>query len=460
MSRPSRRTAPGAVVAVLSVLAVAAATWALAGSPGAPEPGPTASPGTSVAVVCPAGATAAASLLPLAPDAAPGRTPAGAAGPEVAVDGAPVDLEPGAVLDPEPDDDAAVTLSADGVDRTVLLAATTSVIRPRLAVRACREPAASAWFTGAAAAVAASSTLRLVNADSGPAVAQVTVLSASGEVETVGLRELTVPGGDEVRVDLAEAAPATGELMVEVRATRGRVATYLEDRRGLLAGGRPAFDGIPAQTAPRRSLTVVGLPRGADEHVLVLGNPGPSEVLARVAVVGATGTFEPEGAAVRVPPRSTVSVDLTEAVDGEAAGVRVTADGALTGTVRSQVGADTAYVGPVRPAGEAAGVVLPARLGADGSAALQLSSAGPGRSVTVLTRDAEGEELDRTSVEVPPAATVRTPLPPAARSVVVLDAAGVVRAAVVLGSADGVAVLPVRPVGPAGAGLVVRPGVR
>ena len=138
----------------------------------------------------------------------------------------------------------------------------------RAAVGACAAPRSSWWFTGLGADLDHSSQLVLTNLDPGPSVVDVNVFGPDGEIDTVGTRGITVRPGEATTFSLADVAPQTTELVVNVQASRGRIAVAASDRYAAGAGGpgrfewvggppcRPARSALPAcprQLPPRRS---------------------------------------------------------------------------------------------------------------------------------------------------------------------------------------------------------------
>lgn len=336
------------------------------------------------------------------------------------------------------------------------LTATVAATAPRLSAGRCTAPVSQLWFAGAGGGVEHSSTVQLVNPEEGQAVVAMTVLGTDGPVETAGAREVSVPPGGRVEVDLAEVAPATGELAVRVRTTRGRVGVAVRDRVGP-PGGRPAEDLLPGQERPRRTTVLAGLPTGADEHLLLVANPGDGEVVATVSIVGADGTFTPaERSEVTVPPSTIRSLDVGAEIGRSAAALRVESTGPVVSTVRSRVGADLTYAPVARDLGRQAALALP-----DGPAAvLRLSTDTEEGLAEVVTFDADGAEIGSDDVVVPAAGTVAVDLPAAARLVRVVPRAATVRGAVALSSDDGVATLRLDRLLTRVAEPDVRPGVR
>lgn len=453
MSRTSRASSTrGLLVALVGILAVGGGAWLTADAPArAPERTSAAvAPPVRSSIVCPdpgASGALATAVLPLAVSSPSAR---------VEVGDATVDAAAGVLTVPGADlGDALPVVTSDPA--TPGLAGAVGRTRPRLAATPCVQAGSRAWFTGAGAEVDHAATLELVNPESGPAVVRVRVLGPDGPVETLDMREVSVPPGERVSVELTEAAPAVGEVALEVRTSRGRVAAFVTDRVGVLGAARPATELLPSQATPRRTVVLGGLPARADGHVLVVANPGEFETLATVAVQGADGTFVPEDAAeVRVPPGGTAAVDLGDAVGRPAAAVRVQADAPVTAVVRSRVGADITYAGPVRTLGPAAGAVLPPGT----SATVQLSSVRAAHTVVVQAYAADGTALEQQEVEVPAAGTLAVALPGRARTVVVRDGGTRVRGAVVLRGDTGVAALPLRPGAARGRTPVAVPVVR
>ncbi|MDP3967375.1 MAG: DUF5719 family protein [Nocardioides sp.] len=457
---PARQGARArAVVLVLLVLGLAGSLVVLltANEPPADgEAAPERTPVERIALACPtarSASTVTVGALPL-PDIDPGPVD----GLEVLGEALPIG-RPG-VLEAElprtgPAEERAALVRGEGAAAPGLTA-TVAATSPRLSAARCTAPASRRWFTGAGGGVEHASTLELVNPEEGPAVVSVTVLGAEGPVETAGVREISVPAGGRVEVDLAEVAPATGELAVGVRTTRGRVGVAVRDRLGP-PGTRPAEDLLPGQERPRRTTVLAGLPTGADEHLLLMANPGDDEVVAVVSVVGPGGTFTPaEGAELVVPPGTVRTLDVGGEIGAEVAALRVEATGPVVGTVRSRAGADITYAPVARDLGRRAALALPAGV----AAVLQLSSDSEEGEVEVVTFDADGTEIGRGDVVVPAAGTIAVDLPPRARLVRVSPGATTVRGAVALTSDAGVATLPLDRLVTRVAEPDVRPAVR
>ena len=222
------------------------------------------------------------------------------------------------------------------------------------------------WFTGAGAGLDHSSTLLLANLDPGPAVLDLRVLGPGRR----GARP-SPPAASPVaphsrrRVDLADIAPQTDDLAVEVHTSRGRVVAAVDDscaRRPTARPGqewlrrhRPAEPHAPARRAARRRPTagtlLVANPSDLEAVVDVARRPGrraPSPRPAWTPITVAPGAIEtrrPRPACCR--RKEPVALRLRSRVP-VVASVRVTA------------GDDHAYATPVAPlVGPAAAPVVP-----------------------------------------------------------------------------------------------------
>lgn len=275
----------------------------------------------------------------------------------------------------------------------------------------CGSPQSEQWFTGVAAAAEHYSTLELVNPDGGPAVADVSILGPDGPLDVPALRGVTVPGGQTLRFDLSEVVPSREELVMQVLVSRGRLGVQVADRIDEVGDGVRSRDWVPAQSRPDTSAYLLGLGGKSGERNLVLANPGDSEARVRLEVITKESTFVPaDFDEIRVPPRSSSTVDLTELLGEQAtrgalglhlaatapvtAGLRTVADGDLTHTVAAdQLTTRTA-------------LALPA-----GRARLVLGGADSVGVATYVVFDDEGKELVRERVDVTPGVGLRIKLP-------------------------------------------------
>lgn len=304
------------------------------------------------------------------------------------------------------DDDKSVALGA--------FAGQESRARNWLAWLPCPEPRARWWFVGAGAAtVSHDTTLTITNPRAGQAVLDINVSGSEGPVQGPGLHGITIASGSTQVIDLAKAAPAVGDLAVNIVAKRGLVSVSAADRFAPGFVGKAVQEWLPGQSLPATTVTMTGLPAKPDRATLVVANPRQLEAVVSVHLVGASGTFAPkDNPTLTVPPDSVASVSLEGAFNGEPLSVQVSSDQPVTAAVRTVTGGDVAFATGVRPVRGTTAFAVPS-----GTADVVLSSVGPASSVALTAYAASGKQLADTTVAVPKASSVATRLPAGARYV-------------------------------------------
>ncbi len=283
----------------------------------------------------------------------------------------------------------------------------------------CPEPRARWFFVGGGAGVGHDTVLTVHNPRTGAAVVDIDVFGADGPVDAPRLHGITIEPGDTATYDLADVAPTPGDVAVRVIARRGLVAVSAADSFSPGTVGKPVREWLPAQTVPSMRTTLVGLPAKPATATLIVVNPGQTEALAEVKVIGADGTFSPtEGSSVQVPPRSIAKLPLTRVFDGSPVAIRIESDRSLTATVRSLGGGDLGFATGVRRLRDLTTVAVP-----EGKGRLVLSAASRAGTVAVTTYDAAGQQIGSREVEVAEQTTVAVPLGAKVRTVA-LDASG------------------------------------
>lgn len=270
----------------------------------------------------------------------------------------------------------------------------------------------------------AATELILANSDGNEATVDLTLLGADGEVVAVGARGIALAPGSTRRVALSVLAPE-GPVGVAFRASQGRVAVI-----GAAVEGRPIRFAPPAQPATEH--LVGGIPAGATVLQLLVSNPHENRVEVSVEALGASASFEPASATgISVAPRSTMAIDLGDALAGEAAALRISADEAVGVSVVAGVGTGS----PVTLVG--------------GIASDELGLDAPGGSSLVVTNPGDDEAAVDVSVGgavqrlvVGPGRTVAVPLPDGAQVEVDLSADASVVAAAVSVTDAGTVVVP------------------
>lgn len=330
---------------------------------------------------------------------------------------------------------AAVVVGREGMAPGLVA---TRVDERHAAAVGCHEPRPETWFTGVGAASIHSSTLRLVNPDTGPAVAEVTVYGQHGLLDVPRLRGLTVPGGTVATIDLSKEAPVTGDLAIRVAVARGRLGASLLD--SFTERTRTA-DWISAQYAPSLANTVVGIATGSGPRTLVVANPSDSEARVQVRVIGSRSTFVPEGfEELSVPPESVIVKNVAKFIGAAAAkdtvGLLVTSTQPVTVAVRSLVDDELSSAVAVE-AFSHAGLVVP-----PGKAALQVAAPDLAGAAQVTAYSAVGKVLLDTRIAARKLTGATLALPEGTAYVVVEADAPTLHGAVRVTSARGVVTLP------------------
>lgn len=281
----------------------------------------------------------------------------------------------------------------------------------------CPETHARWWFVGVGGAeVTHSTTLSVSNPRTGAAVIDLDVYGPDGPVVAPGLKGIVVPAGGDHEIDLAEVAPAVGELAVRVVARKGLVAISAADAFSPGDVGKEVREWVPPQSLPAKQVTLAGLPATAAGATLVVVNPGRTEAIAKVEVIGATGTFVPEKVEpLLVPPGSVATVPVTSIFDGTPLAVRVSSESRITATIRSIQGAEIGYATGVRALRGSTAFALP--VGSAAQRQIVLSSLGQAGTVTVTAYDRAGAVLETKQVTVAAETSVGVVPPPRATSV-------------------------------------------
>lgn len=353
-----------------------------------------------------------------------------------------VTLEPQRVTSVTAGDGPVVVAGVD--DLAPSLVAGRSLEDPLVATD-CRPPSAEQWFTGLGSGATHGSVIELVNPNAGRAVGDVLLWSQAGPLDVPELLGVSVPGGEAVRLDLADVAPRRGELMAQVTTSRGRLAVDVRDSVDELGTGLVASDWLVPQPEPTTSNLLLGLARGAGDRMLVLGNAGDSEVRATIKIVTPRAVFAPADLEpVVVPPGTTkpltLSTLLAEATEQGAIGILVESTGPVTANLRQTAGDDLSEVAPAAALAAPTAVVVP-----PGKARLLLADAEGVGLATVVAVDVNGKELSTEQVELTPGTGASVALPDGTALVTLTPERTSVRAALlVAGGKAGTAVVQLR----------------
>lgn len=441
-SPPTR--GPGRTTAVLSALAVVGSACLLLTLPESPQTraadvAASTQPVSRTVLGCPPGASGAvlgvASATDL-PSPAPRKGKS-----EVTVEqpgpDRTVTVERGSLEQLDPGDSGAV-LRASGGDAVGLLGARGEQVDGTLAAAGCREAQPEWWFTGAGGGVDHHSVLYLTNTDEGTATVDVSVHGATGSVDRAGTRGMAVAAGETVKLPLADVAPGSDELTVQVTATRGRAVAAVLDTVTIADG--EAREWLAPSAPPAEDVVLPGVAAGAGRAQLLVTNPGDQQAIVDLQVLTEDGAFVPLGSEqVSVDPDSIETVDLTKALKGRAAAVHLRAEVPVTGAVRSTAGGDTGYAFSAAPQSSPAGVVVPG-----GRSEVQLVTDDEPASLEVVAFGSDGSRRASKPVTVPASGMRLVALPAGTAYAVVLPGSGPVHVAAT-SSGPGLAVQPVEP---------------
>lgn len=275
----------------------------------------------------------------------------------------PVDLSQGGYAAADAGKDQAI-VSATGALAPGLLAARFG--RPDApAAGECVTPVGERWFVGVGAGGDHTSVVELVNPDTGPAVADVSLWSASGRLQPIRSRGLTIDGGRSTRIDLEKVSPFRGDLAIRVTVSRGRVAASVADSYSS-DGIHVSTDWVPTAAIPTTSQVLPGLAPAASERSLVLVNPGEDEGRVTLQVIGRRSTFRPSSLGeIRVPAGTTVVKDvgrkLAQAFEGDDSSLLVTSTVPVGVGLHEVVHGDLVQHAGIVGAAGAAGTLVPRR---------------------------------------------------------------------------------------------------
>lgn len=360
----------------------------------------------------------------------------------------------------------------------------------------CTTAATQTWLVGGGTQVGRRGQLLLANPAATPAEVDVTVHGPDGVIEAPSGTGVVVPAQGQVALRVDALAPEQDAVAVHVQARSGRVTASLHDSyvRGLTPGGvddvtpsapasaRQVVPGISVAVAAGQTLpTSASLPGAVAVRVV---NPGTSEVVARVRLLGDAGEVVLPEAVLSIGAGAVRDLPITGVPAGVYAAV-VEADspvvaGAIVGRTAAggQIAGTPAAVGATVPPSEfgwassvepLVGTTLVALPGLDEdgrpakpTAVLSVAAPGAAGSVEVTELDATGATIRTGTVLATSASGAQRPVSDQAVALRLRPGAGSgpLSAALVLTVADPagpmIAVLPVRP-GPTGSGA--RPHV-
>ncbi len=306
---------------------------------------------------------------------------------------------------------------------------------------ACTAPSIEQAFVGLVADATHSVSLLITNPDPTQATVDVAFFGPKGRIITQGSRGLTVLGNSSRQLALTPLVGGEGPVTAVVTASQGRTSTYA---RVTGAGGN---NWVSASAAPATTATIAGTPGGTGARTLVVTNTSDRRTTVSVDVLSASSTFAAAGAdSVPVEAESTVTIPLDAALQGEVAGLRITATQPVVAALWSTSADGELAVSPARPAFQGRSVVP---LIAGGV----LVASNPGTtdaSLTVTLRDGSSM-VDTQTMTVLAGTTLQVPLTTGTSVDLITDSADL-RLSTLVTSLDGVTGIGVAAWGPGGPG--------
>ncbi|NRQ34780.1 hypothetical protein HII36_23520 [Nonomuraea sp. NN258] len=259
----------------------------------------------------------------------------------------------------------------------------------------CTEPAATTWLVGPGPAEA-DVRLYLTNADKAPALFDVQVHAAEGQVSGDQGVGLELAPGEHREIDLKTLAPAADVMAVGITTAFGRIAVAA---RATMADGG-GVDWLPSATPPATRVVVPGIPGGGGRRQLLIAAPGENDALVRIKAVTEDAEYAMKGReSADVLAGSVAAVDVTTGIGGESAAlvldsnVPIVAGAIITGTGDRSDVAFTAGT-PVLNLGSAVAV------NGAGSRLVLTALGGPGRA-RVQVVPAKGAAAAPVELDVP-----------------------------------------------------------
>ncbi|MGO8961452.1 MAG: DUF5719 family protein [Streptosporangiaceae bacterium] len=251
----------------------------------------------------------------------------------------------------------------------------------------CGAPGTSFWFVGPGQSSTANIDLYLMNTDSQPADAQVSMLTDVNKgAPLLGNADngITVPPHSMIVQSLSTLLRSSKVIALNVSTSVGRVVAAVRESRS----GKDDGSWLPPTGAPARTLVIPGLPRDSGPHDLFIAVPGEATAQVKLTAVTTRGSYQPTGgtgiallggSAVEIPLSSLSSVSGSLKVS---ANVPVTAALMIPGGPAGSPGALAASASPLFEQGVLAD--NPAR--SAGQTEVILSA--PGKAATVRITEA------------------------------------------------------------------------
>lgn len=188
------------------------------------------------------------------------------------------------------------------------------------------------------------SDLMVTNSESEDTTVDVSLSGAKGAIDATGSRGISIAAGASKVLPLSVWAPGNSPVSATVTSDTGRIVAVARSRGAVGAE-------TVAMSSPAQNLSIPAVPAGATASELLVSNPGSGRATVKVSALAAGGSFTPEGADdIEVEPNSTIAVDLSKALAGEAVGLSVSASTPVSAQLMATRGKDVAMATPAAAA--------------------------------------------------------------------------------------------------------------
>lgn len=193
----------------------------------------------------------------------------------------------------------------------------------------CGAPGTSFWFVAPGQASAASIDLYLMNTDSQPADAQVSVLTdVTKGAPVLGNADngITVPPHSMVVQSLSNLLNSSKVMALNISTSVGRVVAAVRESNS----GKDDGAWLQPTSAPARSLVIPGIPRESGSRELYIAVPGTATAQVKVTAVTSRGSYQPTGGTgIDLLGGAVVAIPLTS-LSGVPGAIKVSANVPVT----------------------------------------------------------------------------------------------------------------------------------
>ena len=180
--------------------------------------------------------------------------------------------------------------------------------------------------------------LRLVNPTPVVTMVNVTIDTPDGDQPAPELLDVRLPANSTTDIELGGLENSDGVKSIRIQATDGQFSAYAV--RTFDPGAE-----IITPSATGQDLIIPVAPGGARETKLILSNQSATRTTASISVIGAEGTFVPDGGTeFTVEAGRTREIDLTAVILSNPVAIRITSKDPISATLESWVGNDYAAI--------------------------------------------------------------------------------------------------------------------